>query len=145
THQATIPRLEQEIRSAQSEIAEGERDITRAENDARNFELAIQRETQILADLTRNRDAAQREMDQRVSLYQRYLQEAKQLGASQTGASSGLGEKEGLRLAQVLSKQNGQSVGNELGFAQAKYWGTVRGEIQGYDLGHNEGNTDRAE
>lgn len=138
---AAIPELQSDIRNNQNEIAQGERDITRAENDARTAELNIQKESQVLAGLTQNRNLAQNEFTQRLNLYNRYLSEAKQLGSSQTQTAQGLGEKEGARLVTLLSKQNGDSAGSELGSAEAKHWGFVRGELQGFELGFQRGNT----
>lgn len=138
-NQAAIPQLEQQIRSAQAEIAEGQRDLVTARNDERNFTAAVQRDEVKLSQLTSQRDAAQGEFNQRRSLYNRYQDEAEALGSSQAGAGTSLGEKEGQRLSSVLSKQNGVAVGRELGKAEAKHWGSVRGEIQGYDLGYSEG------
>lgn len=139
SHQAAIPRLQQEISNDQAEISEGQRDLVQARNDERNFTAVVQRDEVKLAEITRNRDNAQNEMSVRLSLYNRYLNEAESLGAGQAGAGTALGSKEGQRLSSVLSKQNGVAVGRELGVAEAKHWGSVRGEIQGYDLGYSEG------
>ncbi|MBY0518229.1 MAG: hypothetical protein K2P81_15070 [Bacteriovoracaceae bacterium] len=138
---AEIPQRQSTIRNNQNEIAQGERDITRAENDARSAEINIQKESQVLAQLTQNRNLARGEFDQRLSLYNRYLSEAKDLGSNQTANAPLLGEKEGARLATQFAKQIGDSAGVELGAAEAKLWGYVRGELQGYDQGHNRGNT----
>ena len=75
-------------------------------------------------------------MDQRVSLYEKYLTEAKNLGSGQIQASVSLGEKEGQTIAKNISKLQGSGVGRELGIAEAKLWASVRGEIQGYDQGY---------
>lgn len=139
SHQSAIPRLEQSIRNDQDEIAEGERDLVRARNDERTHTAAVARDEARLADVTRRRDAAQNEMDVRANLYNRYLSEAQALGSSQSASGSTLGTREGERISVRLSKQNGVSVGRELGAAEAKHWGSVRGEIQGYDLGYAEG------
>jgi predicted nucleic acid-binding Zn-ribbon protein len=136
---AAIPRLEQSIRDDQAEIAEGQRDLGTARNDERTFTAAVQRDEAKLSQLTSQRDSAQGEFNQRIGLYNRYLDESESIGASQAGAGTTLGEKEGQRLSGVLSKQNGVAVGRELGTAEAKHWGSVRGEIQGYDLGYSEG------
>ncbi|MES2525957.1 MAG: hypothetical protein V4598_02675 [Bdellovibrionota bacterium] len=139
THQAAIPRLEQSIRNDQSEIAEGERDLVKARNDERTFTAAVARDEAKLADVTRRRNAAQNEMDVRANLYNRYLNEAQSLGSGQSANGTTLGEKEGEKISAQLSKQNGVSVGRELGVAEAKHWGSVRGEIQGYETGYAEG------
>ncbi len=139
SHQSAIPRLEQSIRDDQNEIAEGERDLVRARNDERTHTAAVARDQAKLADVTRRRDAAQNEMDVRANLYNRYLSEAQSLGTSQSASGTTLGAKEGEKISALLSKQNGVSVGRELGVAEAKHWGSVRGEIQGYDRGYAEG------
>lgn len=139
SHQGAIPRLEQGIRDDQSEIAEGQRDLAQARVDERNFTAAVQRDGVKLAEVTRNRDNAQNGMSIRLNLYNKYLNEAQGLGAGQASPGTALGTKEGERLSSVLSKQNGIAVGRELGVAEAKHWGSVRGEIQGYDLGYSEG------
>lgn len=138
-HQARIPRLQQGISDDEDEIATGEADLARARTDERTYAQAVAKDEAKLADLTRSRDTAQSEMSRRLGLYQQYLTEAETLGASQSESGIGLGKKEGSRLSSVLSKQNGISVGKELGLAQARHWGSVRGEIQGYDLGYAEG------
>lgn len=139
SHTAAIPRLEQGIREAQSEISEGQRDLISARNDERTYVAAVSRDEAALSDVTGRRNAAQSEMQQRLSLYNKYLDESERLGSSQSTNAIGLGEKEGQRLSGVLSKQNGVAVGKELGLSEAKYWGSVRGELQGYDLGYSEG------
>lgn len=139
SHQAAIPRLEQGISEDQAEIAQGQRDLVKARTDERNFTAAVQRDEVKLAEVTRNRDSAQNEMSVRLNLYNRYLSDAESLGAGQASAGTALGTKEGERLSAVLSKQNGVAVGRELGVAESKHWGSVRGEIQGYDLGYTEG------
>ena len=139
SNQAAIPQLEQQIRNNQSEIAEGNRDLATARTDERNFTAAVARDEQKLSQVTAQRDSANSEFSQRLSLYNRYLDESEKIGSSQAGAGTALGEKEGQRLSGVLSKQNGVAVGRELGTAEAKHWGSVRGEIQGYDLGYSEG------
>lgn len=138
-HQSAIPRLQQGISDDQAEIAEGQRDLVKARNDERTFTASVQRDEVKLSEVTRNRDNAQNEMSVRLNLYNRYLGEAENLGAGQASAGTALGTKEGQRLSGVLSKQNGVAVGRELGTAEAKHWGSVRGEIQGYDLGYSEG------
>lgn len=139
SHQTTIPRLEQSIRDDQNEIAQGERDLIRARNDERTHTAAVARDEAKLADVTRRRDAAQNEMNVRANLYNRYLSEAQSLGSSQSASGTTLGAKEGEEISALLSKQNGVSVGQELGVAEARHWGSVRGEIQGYELGYSEG------
>jgi predicted nucleic acid-binding Zn-ribbon protein len=136
---AAIPRLEQSIRDDQAEIAEGQRDLGTARTDERTFTAAVQRDEAKLSQVTSQRDSAQGEFNQRLGLYNRYLDESESIGANQAGAGTTLGEKEGQRLSGVLSKQNGVAVGRELGTAEAKHWGSVRGEFQGYDLGYSEG------
>lgn len=139
SHQGTIPRMEQGIRRNEQEISEGESDLVRARSDERKFSDAVARDEAKLADLTRSRDSAQNEMSQRLSLFNRYLTEAKDLGTRQADSGTALGRKEGARLSQVLSRQNGAAAGQELGKALARHWGSVRGEIQGYEKGHAEG------
>lgn len=144
-HAAAIPRLEQDIRDSQAEITQGQRDLVTARNDERTYSAAVQRDEVKLSQLTSQRDAAQGEFSQRLGLYNRYLDEAESIGANQAGAGTALGDKEGQRLSGVLSKQNGVAVGRELGTAEAKHWGSVRGEIQGYDLGYSEGMASEAD
>ena len=139
SNQATIPRLQQSISSDEDEIEAGEADLVTARKDESNFTAAVARDEAKLADLTRSRDNAQGEMNQRLGLYQKYLTDAETLGSSQAQPGITLGTKEGSRLSSVLSKQNGIAVGKELGVAEARHWGSVRGEIQGYELGYNEG------
>lgn len=136
---AAIPQLEQQIRNDQSEIAQGQRDLVTARNDERTYTAAVQRDEAKLSSVTAQRDSAQGEFNQRLGLYNRYLDESESIGANQAGAGTTLGKTEGQRLSGVLSKQNGVAVGRELGTAEAKHWGSVRGEIQGYDLGYSEG------
>ena len=134
-----IPQFEQQIRNDQAEIADGQSDLATARRDENTFTAAVQRDEAKLTQLTGQRDAAQVEFNQRLGLYNKYLDEAEAIGADQAGAGTALGAKEGQRLSSVLSKQNGIAVGRELGTAEAKYWGSVRGEIQGYDFGYSEG------
>ena len=138
-NRAAIPRLEQGIREDQAEIKSGESELAQARVDERNLISEVARDEAKLAETTRARDTAQGEMSSRLGLYRQYEAEAESIGVEQAGAGTQLGEKEGQRLAGVLSKQNGQSVGRELGASEAKHWGSVRGEIQGYELGYSEG------
>ncbi|WP_408095965.1 hypothetical protein ACJVC5_13060 [Peredibacter sp. HCB2-198] len=139
SNQATIPRLQQNIRADEQEITQGESDLARGRTDERTFTLAVVKDEAKLADLTRSRDSAQNEMSTRRDLYQRYLTEAETLGAGQADTGTTLGRAEGARLSLALAKQNGVAVGQEMGRAEARYWGSVRGEIQGHDLGYSEG------
>ena len=137
--QAKIPQLEQGIRNDQAEIAQGEADLARARNDERTFTAQVARDEAKLSDVTNRRDSAKTEWSQRLSLFNQYMDQAEALGSNQAGMGTTLGQKEGEKLSSSLARQNGQSVGRELGLAEAKHWGSVRGEIQGYDQGHNEG------
>lgn len=139
SHQARIPELESGIRNDQNEIAEGERDLIQARNDERTFTAKVAKDEATLNDLTNRRNTAGAEFNQRRSLYNRYLSEAEELGASQAGSGTTLGQKEGERLSSVLSKQNGSATGKEVGALEARHWGSVRGEVQGYHAGHAEG------
>ena len=139
SNQATIPRLQAGIRADEQEISEGEADLARARTDERTFTQAVAKDETKLADLTRSRDSAQNEMSTRRDLYQKYLTEAEALGGGQAGSGLTLGRTEGSRLSSTLAKQNGMAVGQEMGRAEARYWGSVRGEIQGYELGYSEG------
>lgn len=139
SHQARIPQLEQGIRNDQNEIAEGERDLVQARNDERTFTVKVAKDEATLNDLTNRRNTAQSEFSQRRSLYNKYLAEAEDLGASQAGTGTTLGQKEGERLSTVLSRQNGSATGKEVGLLEARHWGSVRGELKGFDDGHIEG------
>lgn len=139
SHQQRIPRLEQEIRSLEGEIVQNERELAEAYIDERQLTEQVARDEAKLQDLVSRRDSAEREMRQRLGLYQHYLSEAQGLGSGQAQTALGLGDKEGERLSSVLSKQNGMAMGRELGVAEAKLWGSVRGEIEGYEVGHHEG------
>ncbi len=139
SHQTSIPRLEQGIRDDESEISAGERDLANARRDETTFTASVARDEVKLADVTRRRNAAQNEMDVRANLYNRYLSEAQSLGGGQAAAGSALGTREGEKISATLSRQNGVAVGRELGLAEAKHWGSVRGEILGYDQGYSEG------
>lgn len=139
SNQATIPRLQAGIRADEQEISEGEADLARARTDERTFTQAVAKDETKLAELTRSRDSAQNEMSTRRDLYQKYLTEAEALGGGQAGTGLTLGRAEGSRLSSALAKQNGIAVGQEMGRAEARHWGSVRGEIQGYDLGYSEG------
>lgn len=139
SHEARIPRLDQEVRNSQAEIAEGERDLVSARNDERAFTAKVAQDEATLNTLTARRNAAESEMNQRLSLYQNYLSEAEKLGADQSSQGLVLGKKEGERLATLFSRQNGTSVGREMGILEAKHWGSIRGEIEGHDIGYHEG------
>jgi predicted nucleic acid-binding Zn-ribbon protein len=139
SHQATIPKLEKSIRENQTKISEGQRDVVVARNDEIKLTTAIERYEVKLAEVTRLRDNAQNEISTRINLYNQYMDEAEKLGSNQSNTGTSLGSKEGLRLSSFLSKQNGVSAGRELGIAEAKNWGNVRGEIQGHELGYSEG------
>ena len=131
-----IPRHQAQIKADQQEIAQGKQDISRARTDESSLVQTIARLETALATVTRKRDLARAEMDSRVSLYNEHLNAARQLGRGQIQPASGLGEKEGLKIARTLSKFHGEGVGKELGIGEAKYWGTVRGELAGYDQGY---------
>lgn len=139
SHQQSIPRLERGIREDQSEISQGQRELTQAKVDERILISNVASDELKLAEVTRHRNNAQNEMNVRLILYNRYLSDAENLGAGQTGDAITLGKNEGQTLSTLLAKQNGVSVGQELGKVEAKYWGSVRGEIHGYDLGYSEG------
>lgn len=135
----TIPQLEQAIRQNEKAIAEGNKELSDARVDERTITSQVQKNESLLADLIQRRDAKESEMSQRYNLYNNYYGQAQGIGESQTDPAVGLGDKEGQRLSGVLSKQNGLAVGKEMGRAEARHWGTVRGEIQGYDAGYSEG------
>lgn len=135
-NQVAIPQFEAQIREDQGEIRKGESELAEARTDEGAFENQVARDESKLAEVTRARDAAELEMNNRLSLYRHYENEALEIGSAQADTGIALGEKEGQRLSNVLSKSNGQSVGRELGVAEAKYWGSVRGEIQGYEEGY---------
>lgn len=137
--QNEIPRLQSSIRQYQSDIVKGLADQREAEAQESALYQSISSQETKLAQLESSRDAAQAQMDQRLSLYNRYLSEAQGLGSSQSAAAEEKGLQEGLRLAKLLSRQYGQSVGTELGLAEAKHWAHVRGEVRGYETGYAEG------
>ena len=139
SHEVRIPRLQQDIRTFRQEITEGESELATARNDERTFQAKVQREEAILADLTGRRNSAESEMRQRVALYQTYQSEAEKIGSSQAQSGTILGKQEGDRLITFLSRQNGSAVGKEMGQLEARHWGSVRGEIEGYDIGYMEG------
>lgn len=135
SNEQRIPVLQKEIRTAQSEIMKGETELRDARTDERSLVDLVAKDETAFKDSAAKRDTAQAEMTKRISLYNVYLSEAEKLGESQAQNGLLLGAKEGERLATVLSKQNGSSVGREMGLLQARYWGSVRGEIDGYDKG----------
>ena len=61
------------------------------------------------------------------------------MGRDQVKGASEKGMEEGKKIAAKLSLRNGDKIGAELGLAESKYWGLVRGEIQGYNEGHELG------
>lgn len=142
---ASVPRLHESIRRSEGEIIEGQREIAAAQEDESTLLSAISRQESELAGLIAARDTAQSHMTQRLSLYNRYLKESQELGSSQTQNALDLGETEGSRLAQSNGAINGATVGKELGLAEAKYWGYVRGEVLGYANGYNEGRASEAD
>jgi predicted nucleic acid-binding Zn-ribbon protein len=137
--QNQIPRLQSSIRESKNEISQGHRELTQARTDEQSFKQSISLQEKKLTDLKSRRDEAHAQMNQRLSLYNRYLTDARDLGASQSQSAVNQGEREGASLAQKLSKQNGMNVGQELGLAQARHWGAVRGEVQGFESGYADG------
>ena len=139
SRQAAIPKLEGQIRSQRNEIAEGKTEIAQAQRDVASLEQSIEVLEAKIAQVSRESDGVEAQMTQRLNLYRRFKSEAEALGSSQAEPAKELGSQEGLKISNRISKTNGESGGLELGSAQAKYWGTVRGEIQGYDGGYAEG------
>lgn len=135
----SIPRLQEKIKVSQYEIAESEKEVVTSVQIENQLMTDISQQENVLADLIAQRDSVQAKMEQRLSLYTRYLNEAKELGSSQSNPAIGKGQREGERLAKYLGTLNGSSVGKELGNSEAKFWGLVRGEVQGYESGYLAG------
>lgn len=134
-----IPALHKEIKVAEGEIIEGERELTKARTDEKAYmELVVKDEANYKDSVVR-RDTAESEMTRRLGLYNTYLGEAEIIGSTQAESALISGQKEGERLASVLSAQNGTAIGREMGLLLARHWGSVRGEIDGHAEGLAEG------
>lgn len=140
-----IPVLEQRIRSDRSEIAQGNQEIDEALEDETKLMRAAELERGEYNRISGLRNSAQSEMNQRRTLFNRYLNEAREIGDSQTAAAKVAGEEEGKRILTREAQLNGESLGGSLGQTEAKLWGLTRGEIQGYESGYAEGRASRDE
>jgi septal ring factor EnvC (AmiA/AmiB activator) len=137
--QFEIPQLEAAIRNHHSEIVRGKRELSAAKNDEARFQQMIAHQEMRLGQLVSEREIVHSQREERANLFERYLLESQHLGLQQASAATPMGEKEGFRAAQLFSKRNGDTVGRELGQAQARHWGHVRGELQGYEKGLDSG------
>lgn len=140
-----IPALEQSIRSDRSEIAQGQQEINDALRDEGNMIKTAEAQRSELNRISELRNSAQNEMNQRRGLFERYLSEARSLGDSQSNSARAAGETEGAKILALESKLNGESLGKSLGETEAKLWGFIRGEVQGYESGYLEGRSSRIE
>ena len=139
SNEQRIPALHKEIKVSEVKIVEGERELTKARTDEKSYIQLVAKDEAAFRDSVARRDTAESEMARRLGLYNTYLGEAEKLGSGQAETAISSGQKEGERLASVLSSQNGIAVGREMGLLQARHWGSVRGEIEGHAEGLAEG------
>lgn len=138
-YQSEIPKTEQLVLGMREEISTGEGELQTAKNDEIQLTNQVSDEVNKLDQLVRTRSVAQSERDLRFNLYQKYLGEAEVLGNVQAQSGNQLGKIDGEKSAQALAIKNGVAVGKELGLVQAKFWGSIRGEILGYEAGYSDG------
>ena len=134
-----IPQLESAIRTARNDIARSEQEIRTAQGQESGFLRDLSNAQSRLSGLRSDENSTENQYETRLSLYQRYLSEARNLGESQVQDADKLGTQAGVLMAKNKSASIGQSIGKELGSAEGKYWALVRGEIQGYPKGYKAG------
>lgn len=134
-----MPVLGNIIRDGENEIRTANSDLVRARNDERVLAQNMANLEARLNDVVADRDEARSQMEQRISQYNNYLQDAQELGAGQAKNATDLGVREGEKLSTTLSRQNGQSMGRDLGASEARYWALTRGEVTGFEQGYSEG------
>lgn len=140
-----IPALEQSIRADRNEISQGQREVSEALSDESVLMARANTEQAELNRLTDSRNSAQVEMNQRRTLFERYLNEAQGLGSAQASGARSAGTAEGRKILLREAKLNGEALGKSLGEAEARQRGLVRGEIDGYDSGYSAGRASREE
>lgn len=134
-----IPQLEATIRTNRASISSSEQEIRKAQAEESTMVGQLSNAQRNLSNLQSDENSTQNGYDSRLSLYNRYLNESRQIGESQVQDADKLGQQTGVAMAKSKSVSVGQSIGKELGSAEGKYWALVRGEIQGYPKGYKVG------
>ena len=127
-----IARNEGEIGSARAQVAQ----LGIEENETRSLIAQLE---QRLAELERQTAQAYASYEKRKNLFEKYLVQAQELGRSQTGQASSLGQETGAKLAKTSANELGGAFGQDEGRIQAKLLGLVRGELDGYPSGYELG------
>lgn len=134
-----IPHLEAAVRTARNDISKSEQDIRNAQAEESQFLRDLSNAESRLSQYRSDENSTEDQYESRLSLYNRYLNESKELGESQVVDADKLGQQAGLQMSKAKSASIGQAIGIELGSSEGKYWALVRAEIQGYPKGYKLG------
>jgi septal ring factor EnvC (AmiA/AmiB activator) len=138
-YELSIPRLETQIENAENEIGRVQQNLNNSRLEEVNLNKIIFNLKQKLEILKSEKDQIFAEFDRRKRLFNKYLAQSQALGEDQARDSENLGQVEGEKMAFKISNINGAGIGKELGEAEAKLWGHVRGETYGYAQGYKRG------
>lgn len=138
-----INRLERLVPELRSSIRSNDAQISKYKNDLKVVQSDIISLNRIVNDLSNEQRTEVSKRDQKYSEYiTRYnfytdkLDEAKEIGASQTDIAYDLGIKDSNTYVSKRASELALQIGQEHAQAQADLWGSVRSEISGYAEGH---------
>lgn len=134
-----IPQLEAAVRTAKNDITKSEQAIRTAQSEESQFLRDLTNAESRLSQLRSDESSTEDQYDTRLSLYNRYLTESRDLGESQVVNADKLGQQAGLLMSKTKSESIGTAIGKELGSSEGKYYALVRAEIQGYPKGYKLG------
>jgi len=134
-----LPVLDRNISQNRSDISRTNSQIAADRATERETYREIKKLENIVRVLTDRTNNAYAQYTDRLNLYNQYLQEAKDLGVSQIGPSINSGRELGYDLSNDEAKSYGLDMAQKVGKAQAKMIGLIRGELEGYKVGYDNG------
>lgn len=134
-----IPQLERRLDNNDRTLRGLLNDLTVVQEQIVTYSSDVTNLTSQQSSAITDRDRKYQEYVTRYDYYSDKLNEAKSLGASQTGDAETKATIDSDKYVSARSNEVGSAVGSDLSSAQAKLWGAIRAEIKGYQDGYDEG------
>ena len=134
-----IPRYESSIQANAYEINKSIRELKVVQERIDDLLYEISNKEVVLADTTSDKDEMYGEYTNRENLYGVKLSNAKAIGENQSDIAYETSTDDSNIYVVQRSSQLGVSLGSELAKAQGNFWGVVRAEIKGYNVGFEAG------
>lgn len=134
-----LPLMRRDLRDLNRNLQLANTDLTNIQDSIIVLNGNVSQLQSQLSSATTDRDLKYQEYIARYDYYIQQLASAKSLGASQTDVAINIARTESNAAVKARSNELGTQVGMDLGAAEAKYFASVRAEIEGYNDGYDIG------